>query len=266
MSNSCDPQKQFLTIQLRRGSESEFFSSDPILASGEPAFTIDTNILKIGDGINTWSNLAPIGSGTLSQSPTSLSGVVMVSGDQTINGQKTFLDPMSLGDGSTYGNLDIYYSDAGFLAQFRQDNYNPIIRLNAPTHFGTPIGGNEVIISSNAYWDEDGHEYRGAITQGVWRGDNIQVDKGGTGRSSYSNGQLLIGSGNSLIANKLTAGSNIQIVNGSGTITISATGLQPSGNYSTVGHTHTASNITDFNDSVSGIVMAILNSMNIIGY
>lgn len=36
--------------------------------------------------------------------------------------------------------------------------------------------------------------------------------------------------------------------------TISATGLQPSGNYSVVGHTHTASNITDFNSSVSGLI------------
>jgi len=36
--------------------------------------------------------------------------------------------------------------------------------------------------------------------------------------------------------------------------TISVTGLQPSGNYSTVGHTHTSSNITDFNSSVSGLL------------
>lgn len=36
--------------------------------------------------------------------------------------------------------------------------------------------------------------------------------------------------------------------------TISVSGLQPSGNYSVVGHTHTSSNITDFNTSVSGIL------------
>lgn len=44
------------------------------------------------------------------------------------------------------------------------------------------------------------------------------------------------------------------------TYTISVTGLQPSGNYSTVGHTHTASNITDFNSSVSGLLPTISNS------
>jgi hypothetical protein len=36
--------------------------------------------------------------------------------------------------------------------------------------------------------------------------------------------------------------------------TVSVTGLQPSGNYSVVGHTHTSSNITDFNSSVSGLL------------
>jgi hypothetical protein len=36
--------------------------------------------------------------------------------------------------------------------------------------------------------------------------------------------------------------------------TISVTGLQPTGNYSLVGHTHTSSNITDFNSSVSGLL------------
>ncbi|MFM7796142.1 MAG: hypothetical protein ACKO7N_05195, partial [Candidatus Nitrosotenuis sp.] len=37
-------------------------------------------------------------------------------------------------------------------------------------------------------------------------------------------------------------------------LTISATGLQPSGNYSLVGHTHISNNITDFNSSVSGLL------------
>jgi hypothetical protein len=41
---------------------------------------------------------------------------------------------------------------------------------------------------------------------------------------------------------------------------IGVSGLQPSGNYSTVGHTHTSSNITDFNSSVSGLLPAINNS------
>jgi hypothetical protein len=49
--------KQYSAIQLRRGLDSEFVSSNIILASGEPAFAVDTNILKIGDGITDWNNL-----------------------------------------------------------------------------------------------------------------------------------------------------------------------------------------------------------------
>jgi hypothetical protein len=41
------------------------------------------------------------------------------------------------------------------------------------------------------------------------------------------------------------------------TLTINATGLQPSGNYSVVGHTHTSSNITNFNSSVSGLIPTV---------
>lgn len=46
----------------------------------------------------------------------------------------------------------------------------------------------------------------------------------------------------------------IDILQSSGSFTISATGLQPSGNYSLVGHTHISNEITDFNSSVSGLL------------
>jgi len=52
------------------------------------------------------------------------------------------------------------------------------------------------------------------------------VATGGTGQSSYTNGQLLIGNstGNTLTKAKLTAGSGITILNGAGSITISSSG------------------------------------------
>lgn len=45
------------TIQLRRGTSAEWGSADPILAAGEPAYSIDTNDLRIGDGSSHWSDL-----------------------------------------------------------------------------------------------------------------------------------------------------------------------------------------------------------------
>jgi len=69
------------------------------------------------------------------------------------------------------------------------------------------------------------------------------------------------------VSTLLEAGSyiNLNYDNIADSLTISATGLQPSGNYSIVGHTHTASEITDFNTSVSGLlpVTNILAGSNI---
>ena len=49
------------TFQLRRGYEAAWNRNNPVLASGEPGFVIDKNILKIGDGHTHWVDLKPIG-------------------------------------------------------------------------------------------------------------------------------------------------------------------------------------------------------------
>jgi hypothetical protein len=63
----------------------------------------------------------------------------------------------------------------------------------------------------------------GTIGTGTWNATEIAVNKGGTGQTSYTDGQLLIGnsSGNTLSKATLSGTSNeIEITNGSGTITI----------------------------------------------
>lgn len=54
----------------------------------------------------------------------------------------------------------------------------------------------------------------------------VPVANGGTGQTTYTNGELLIGNttGNTLTKSTLTAGSGISITNGAGSITIAATG------------------------------------------
>lgn len=54
----------------------------------------------------------------------------------------------------------------------------------------------------------------------------LAVTSGGTGQTTYTDGQLLIGNstGNTLTKSTLTAGTGISITNGSGSITIAATG------------------------------------------
>jgi len=66
----------------------------------------------------------------------------------------------------------------------------------------------------------------GTIATGTWEGTTVAVNQGGTGQTSYTNGQLLIGNttGNTLTKATLTEGANITITEGAGTITIAAAG------------------------------------------
>lgn len=70
----------------------------------------------------------------------------------------------------------------------------------------------------------------GTITTGVWTGTTIAVANGGTGQTSYTNGQLLIGntSGNTLAKATLTAGTGVTITNGASAITVTASPISPS--------------------------------------
>jgi hypothetical protein len=72
----------------------------------------------------------------------------------------------------------------------------------------------------------------------------LSVARGGTGDTTYTDGQLLIGnsSGNTLTKATLTQGSGVTITNGAGSITIAATGS--GGTVTSVGGTGTVNGIT----------------------
>jgi hypothetical protein len=74
--------------------------------------------------------------------------------------------------------------------------------------------------------------------------NTLPIGNGGTGQTSYTNGQLLIGNttGNTLAKATLTAGSGISITNGAGSITIASTG--GAGTVTSVGGTGTVNGIT----------------------
>jgi hypothetical protein len=65
----------------------------------------------------------------------------------------------------------------------------------------------------------------GTITSGTWNGTTVGTAYGGTGQSTYTDGQLLIGNSatSSLSKATLTAGTGVTITNGNGTITIAST-------------------------------------------
>lgn len=70
----------------------------------------------------------------------------------------------------------------------------------------------------------------GTLTSGTWNGTAIGTGYGGTGQTSYTEGQLLIGNtAGGLSKATLTAGTGISITNGNGSITINAQGTLSAG-------------------------------------
>ena len=48
----------FIQLQFRRDTSSNWYDTNPTLASGEMAIELDTNMFKIGDGRTCWRSLA----------------------------------------------------------------------------------------------------------------------------------------------------------------------------------------------------------------
>lgn len=47
-------------FQFKRGLAEAWDRNNPVLAAGEPGWTLDTHILKIGDGVTAWKDLESI--------------------------------------------------------------------------------------------------------------------------------------------------------------------------------------------------------------
>lgn len=45
-------------VQLRRGTEQQWYDANPVLAAGEVGIETDTNTFKFGDGSTAWNSLS----------------------------------------------------------------------------------------------------------------------------------------------------------------------------------------------------------------
>ena len=224
------------------GDNGDGTASSVIAIGGEGAFTtLDTT--QTISGNKTFTGTVDLSGATLSGN-TTFSNNLTVTGNLTVNGTTTTVNSttMSVDDknielGSTASPSDAGADGGGITLKGTTDKtFNWVdetdswtssehIDLDSGKEF--KIAGTSVLSGSTLGSGVTGSSLTsvGTLTSGTWSASTIAVNKGGTGQTSYTDGQLLIGNstGNTLSKATLTAGSNVTITNGGGSITIAAT-------------------------------------------
>lgn len=181
----------------------------------------------------------PSGTNTVTISPNTNQHVYIVKNN---SGQSVVLTQGSGGNVTVAnGKSAIVYANGGGAGAAVVDvtntfNFQPLdAELTAIAALAT-TDGNFIVGNGSTWVAESGSTARTSLGLGSlatlssidntnWSGTDLAVANGGTGVSTVpTNGQLLIGNGTGYTVANLTAGSGASISNGSGSITISATG------------------------------------------
>lgn len=183
-------------IRLRRDSASNWSANNPILGSGEPGVELDTNKIKIGNGVDSWSILPYIAGGGSSISQ-------LIIGDQ--QNDRIYWNPANRLNMVGSGVVSVFFDDATDTITI---SGTPSTSTNNIDNFipGTTPSGLPITTSTNGL----------TVATGI---SSSLISNFGTAVS----GLLPLVTGNGYV----------QTMFSGNTYTISATGLQPSGNYIT---------------------------------
>ena len=228
------------------GDDGDGTSSSVIAIGGDGAFTtLDT--AQTISGNKTFSGTVDLSSATLSGN-TTFSNDLTVSGNLTVSGTTTTIssttinvDDKNIELGAVDDPTDTTADGGGLTLKGDSDHtitwtnstdswdFSEHVNLASGKEF--KINGTSVLSGSTLGSGVTASSLAsvGTLTSGTWSASTIAVNKGGTGQTSYTNGQLLIGNttNNTLSKATLTAGSNITITNGNGSITIAAAAGTP---------------------------------------
>lgn len=224
-TNGGTAQSTWTTGDILYSSASNTLSKLGIGTSGQ--------ILKVSGGIPSWAT--DTGTGTVTSIDVSggTTGLTASGGPVTTSGTITLAGTLAATNGgtaqSTWTTGDLLYASASnTLSKLGIGTSGQILKVSG----GLPSWATDTSSGTVTSIDVSGGT-TGLTTSGgpvtssgtITLAGTLAVANGGTGQTSYTDGQLLIGksTGNTLAKATLTAGSGITITNGSGTITIAST-------------------------------------------
>ena len=211
------------------------------LADGTPRQLLQTD--AAGTGVEWASNIDIPGTLDVTGA-TTFDNNVIIQGDLTVNGTETIINTQTLDVedkniviGKVVTPSDITADGGGITLKGTTDKtINWIDATDAWTfseHVNIVsakeyrIAGTKVLDATSLGTGVTGSSLTsvGTIGTGIWQGTTVGTAYGGTGQTTYSNGQLLIGKTDGTLAKAtLTASTGVTITNADGSITISATG------------------------------------------
>jgi hypothetical protein len=171
----------------------------------------------------TTSTAAAGGTTTLSASSTPVQ-VVTGSGGQTFTLPNATTLPIgaifSFNNNQTSGTIVVKNTGATTIATLQSGSYGTIVLLDNSissgsweTHFQAP---------SNTSWSTNTLDYPGSITSATWNGSTVAVNRGGTGSTTLTANNVLLGNGTSALQ-VVAPGTSGNILTSNGTTWVSST-------------------------------------------
>jgi len=188
---------------------------------------LGTNNISANNFLNAFSNITASGTQVVLTVASEPEIVVNGSGGQTIK----LPDATTLANGASFlfnnnqssGAITVNNNSNTLVVSVPSGGYCEVMLIDNSTaagsydrHFHAP---------ANVSWSTNTFDYAGSVTSATWNGVTVATNRGGTGQSTYTDGQLLIGntSGNTLSKATLSAGTGITVTNGNGSISIATT-------------------------------------------
>ena len=265
-------------ILIRAGTSDQWSAANPVLQNGEPGYDATLQRIKFGNGSTAWNSLpwsGPIGISGLNISPFSgvFSNLSNVSGNALLHVYSSISGTTLFNAEGTNGSLfSVTDNLSGSLMSVNNNAGLPVFEVFSDDRvISGRFNQNDLVLASGG---QIGIGVYNSGTQklyvvgpstfsGLFTGtsgnfiNSLSVNNIPVSVSGHTHASSQITDFNSSVSGLLPSVSGsgyVQSIFSDNRHIISVNGLQPSGNYSLVGHSHLVSDISNFGSGVSGLI------------